>query len=178
MHSLVVYESMYGNTHLVADAIGKGLEAAGPVEVVPVGEATAERIAQADLVLVGGPTHAHGMTRPSTRRAAADALHKPENELTLDPDAEGEGLREWFESLGKVTCSGAAFDTRFDLPPLVSGRASKGIDKRLRRHGFTVVAKPESFFVQRDSTALGEGEEGRARAWGEELAKHMAAQAA
>lgn len=175
MRSLVVYESMYGNTHLVANAIGKGLEAAGPVEVVPVSEATAERIAQADLVVVGGPTHAHGMTRQSTRKAAADALDKPKNELTLDPDAGGEGLREWFDSLEKVDCSAAAFDTRFDLPPLISGRASKGINKRLRRHGLTVVAKPESFFVERDSTALGEGEEGRARAWGEDLAKHVAA---
>ena len=35
MRAVVVYESMYGNTHLIADAIGAGLEAAFDVRVVP-----------------------------------------------------------------------------------------------------------------------------------------------
>jgi flavodoxin len=36
MRAVVVYESMYGNTHLIADAIGAGLEAAFDVRVAPV----------------------------------------------------------------------------------------------------------------------------------------------
>jgi len=43
----------------------------------------------------------------------------------LDPDAEGEGLREWFESVGPVPTYGAAFDTRFELPAAITGRASQ-----------------------------------------------------
>ena len=39
MRAVVVYESMYGNTHLVADAIGTGLETAFDVWVVPVSQA-------------------------------------------------------------------------------------------------------------------------------------------
>ena len=40
MRAVVVYESMYGNTHLVADAIGAGLITAFEVSVVPVSEAS------------------------------------------------------------------------------------------------------------------------------------------
>ena len=64
MHTLVVYESMFGNTHKIADGIAAGLRPTGEVRVVPVHEATDELVAWADLVVVGGPTHIHGMTRP------------------------------------------------------------------------------------------------------------------
>ena len=62
---VVVYESMYGNTHLIADAIGKGFGQAVSAEivVVPVGEAASDLLDSADLIVVGGPTHAHGMSR-------------------------------------------------------------------------------------------------------------------
>jgi hypothetical protein len=39
-----------------------------------------------------------------------------------------------------------AFDTRIDAPVALTGRASKGITRMLRHHGFTVVADPESFW--------------------------------
>jgi flavodoxin len=52
MRAVVVCESMYGNTHRIADAIGAGLEAAFDVRVVPVSHAGPELIADADLVVV------------------------------------------------------------------------------------------------------------------------------
>ncbi len=70
MRAVVVYESMYGNTHHVAEAIGSGLAEGFDVAVVPVAEAGQEMIDDADLVIVGGPTHAHGMSRESTRQEA------------------------------------------------------------------------------------------------------------
>src|SRR5512140_2757465 len=94
MRAVVVYESMYGNTHLIADAIGAGLESAFDVRIVPVSHAGPEVIADADLVVVGGPTHAHGMSRASTRKAAVQAADKPVGGLTVEPDALGPGLRE------------------------------------------------------------------------------------
>jgi flavodoxin len=45
----------YGNTHLIADAIGAGLRAAFDVSVVPVSKAGPEVLADADLVMVGLP---------------------------------------------------------------------------------------------------------------------------
>ena len=173
MRSLVVYESMYGNTHMVANAIGRGLAPAGPVDVVPVGRATPELLAEADLLVVGGPTHGHAMSRPTTRKGAVDDAHKPEKDLTLDPDAEGEGLREWFDTLTEVKAVGAAFDTRFDMSALLTGRASKGIAKRLHKHGVELIAEPESFFVEKGNT-LELGEADRAESWAAGLAAKVA----
>ncbi len=167
MRSVVVYESMYGNTHRVAELIGEGLAGFGDVSVVPVGNATRELLAGAELVVVGGPTHAHGMSHESTRAAAVEALDE-QADLAMDPDAAGDGVREWLEGLGTLDAKGAAFDTRVDIPAVLSGRASKGIAKRLARHGLDVAIPPESFLVTKESH-LEPGEEERAAAWGREL---------
>lgn len=173
MRALVVYESMYGNTHLIAEAIAEGLRASAEVTVVPVTRAQADLLEVADLVVVGGPTHAHGMSRPTTRRAALEAAAKPGSGLRVEPDSEGDGLRDWFASLGPHTAGAAAFDTRVEGPVVLTGCAAKGIGKMLRRHGFPLVAGPESFFVTRDNH-LQPGEEERARRWGEQLVANRA----
>ena len=78
MRAIVVYESMFGHTRAVAEAIGTGLEAAGAseVRVLNVGQADPPSLVGADLVVVGGPTHAWGMSRPSTRKNAPDYVAK------------------------------------------------------------------------------------------------------
>ena len=173
MRAVVVYESMFGNTHAVADAIGKGLgqglESADNVVVVPVVGAGRERLGDADLLVVGGPTHFHGMSRPRTRKWAAATAQKPSNDLMLDRDAEGPGVRDWLTSLGHGHTKVAAFDTRFNGPAVLRGRASKAISRKLRKRGFEVVAKPESFFVTLKQH-LEPGEEARAQEWGRRLA--------
>lgn len=175
MQMLVVYESMYGNTHEIAGHIAEGLRLGGEVEVVAVAGATPERLAAADLLVVGGPTHVHGMTTAMSRKAAVepDAVAKggsDDHELEVDPDAEGPGLRDWFNEMAKLQrpMLAAAFDTRMEGPAALTGRASKGITHRLKRHGFDVVAEPESFLVDKEN-ALVEGEGERAEAWAAEL---------
>lgn len=170
MRALVVYESMYGNTHTVATHIGEGLESTLEVTVVPAGEATTEMVQAADLLVVGGPTHAHGMTVEKSREAAVEAAGQA-YDLTVDPDAMGEGLRDWFHHIGEGHQGHAvAFDTRFDGPVVLTGRASRGIAHRLRHHGFNLFADPESFLVDK-ANHLVEGEADRATAWGAELAE-------
>ena len=169
MRAVVVYESMYGNTHLIADAIGAGLSTAFDVRVVPVSEARPEVIADADLVVVGGPTHVHGMSRASTRKAAVEAADKPVGGLKVEPDAMGPGLREWFGWLGRYPVRAAAFDTRVHGPATLTGRAAKGVARRLREHGFAVIAEPESFLVTKQDR-LEPQEQNRARDWGTKLA--------
>ena len=172
MKAAVIYESMYGHTHQIAKAIGEGLSLTAEVVVVPVGEAGTDLVKSADVVVVGGPTHAHGMSRANTRKAAADAAAKPGADLVLEPDAEDSGLREWFASLDGVLTNAAAFDTRFDMPASITGRASKGIARKLRHHGATLIADPESFFVTKDSH-LAPDQEARAREWGAQLARSL-----
>ena len=170
MQALVVYESVYGITHATASCIATGLLAFDEVRILPVGEATHDLVASADLVVVGGPTHVHRMSSSRTRDLAREAATKEGSDLTVDPDAEGPGLREWFDALGDVgNIPAAAFDTRFDAPALFTGRASRGIARRLRQHHFNLVAGPESFLVDKQ-THLVEGERQHAHNWGLSLA--------
>jgi hypothetical protein len=174
MRTLIVYESMYGNTHAVAEAIARGIAPAGAVTTIPVSQAPQEDISAYDLLIVGGPTHVHGMSRESTRRGAVEAAEKPESTLTLEPDAASAGIREWLAGLARGGGTAAAFDTRIDKPAFVTGRASKGISKKLRHLGFTLVADPESFLVD-TQTQLVENEEARAKRWGQMLMKQASA---
>jgi hypothetical protein len=172
MRAVIVYESMFGNTHAVAEAIGEGLEVDYEVDVAPVAKATRELLEGASLLVVGGPTHAHGMSRSRTRRWAVAMARKPGSAFTLESGAEGPGLDQWFASLGHLHTRAAAFDTRLDGLALCTGRASKVIYRRLRRHGLEMAARPESFIVTKDNQ-LAQGEESRARRWGEQLGEFV-----
>src|SRR5262249_22477355 len=144
------------------------------VSVMPVTQADPAQVKEADLIVVGGPTHVHRMTRASTRDAAAKKAADPACGTRLEPDAPREDLRKWLDALGKSKLHGkaAAFDMRLHGPAAVTGRASKGVGKALRHHGYELIAEPESFLVTKDD-ALGAGEVDRARTWGARLAETM-----
>jgi hypothetical protein len=165
MRVLVVYESMYGNTRAVATDIAAGLGDAHEVTLMPVCRATRELVAAADLIVVGGPTHLHGMSTARSRRVAAETARKQGSGLALDPDACGQGLRAWLDGLGAGEGLAAAFDTRRSGPPMFTGRASRRISRLLARSGRRLLVAPESFLVSKQETLLG-GEAARARAWG------------
>ena len=168
MRVLIVYESMFGSTRQVAEAIGNGLGAGADVLVVGVAAAPAV-LDDFDLVVVGGPTHAWSMSRPSTRRSTPIRVAKPESGLVLEQGANtGPGVREWLERLGGIHTNAAAFDTRINSRAFLTGRASKGIARRLSRHGLSMVVPPESFLVDKRSHLL-PGEIERARLWGTRL---------
>ncbi len=168
MRALVVYESMYGNTHVVARNIADGLRRTHEVTLVPAGQATQQLLAVADLLIVGGPTHMHGVSTAASRRKAVQAAGKEGSRRRLDPDATGPGLRDWLDRVGRRPALAAAFDTRLNGLPLATGRASRGIARLLLRHGYRVIAAPESFLVGPDTTLL-DGEASRARRWGAAL---------
>jgi len=168
MRALVVYESMYGNTHTVASNIADGLRATHEVTLVPVADATAELVASADLLVAGAPTHMHGLPRAATRRMAADRAGKTASDLWVDPAVLGPGLRDWLHGIGAGHALAAAFDTRVNGVPLFTGRASRSIGRLLKRHGYRLIVEPESFLVGGQNTLL-EGEASRARSWGAAL---------
>lgn len=173
MHALVVYESMYGNTAAVGEAIAASLRAqgldvrAGPISKIAPAEAT-----EVDLLVVGGPTHVHGMSSSKSRQTAVDDEKNEYPEPTLAP-----GLREWIKDLspgaGRMA---AAFDTRIDKPIILTGTAAKGIAKRLDRRGFRLVTAPECFLVSTENRLL-DTETDRAGMWGIEVAEAASATA-
>ena len=169
MKAIVVYESVFGNTHAIAEAVAEGL---GGVPVLSVREAV-ERAGDLDLLVVGGPTHAHGLATDRTRHVAVEHAHEGAH---VEPDATEEpGLRSWLGDLHCTAgCRAAAFDTRADGVPLVTGSAARGIARRLQHDGFDVLAT-ESFVVKGTEGPLKPGELERARAWGGKLAHSMPA---
>ena len=171
MRTLVVYESMYGNTHRIADAIADGLRPHGQVRCLPVGHTVPDDVAWADLVIVGGPTHAREMSTPASRASAVEGAAKPDgwSEIELDPDARGIGVREWLAAVDGGGKPAAAFDTRANAPAFLVGRASRGIATGLRSHGFTLVAEPQSFTIDTHQR-LRPGETERAAGWGADVA--------
>jgi Flavodoxin domain len=166
---LVVYESIYGNTRAVAEAIAEGLAPLGSVEVRSVfdpGDSGADAV---DLLVVGGPTHMHGITSSFSRKAAVQAGEEDGAEIV--PGArDGRGLRKWLGQLSGKGRKAAAFDTRIDRSPTLTGAASRSIARRLHGRGFELVADRESFFVEDSEGPLAEGELERARSWGAKLA--------
>jgi hypothetical protein len=195
----VVYESMFGNTRKVAEAISDGVREAYPdahVECVAVGRASAELIYSTNLLIVGGPTHLRRMTtdfsrkRQISREKKAEAKGDPPREL--EPEAEGPGLREWFYLLwpAKGWSHAAAFDTRVGSVLVPPGGACYGIARKLRRHGYELVRRPrlldwpqlrghgyelvtnaEGFILDGAFGPLRAGEIERAKEWGAQLVR-------
>ena len=174
--ALVVYESVFGDARAIAHSIAEGLSAGSvPAVVVAAAEAPAEIGADVDLLVVGGPNHAFGMPRPSTR----DSAVKQYGAAIADT---GTGLHEWLESVRapEREIAAAAFDTRGSDHPMLSkmDHASRTEEKILGKHGARIVAPAEHFYVADAKGPLVDGEEDRARAWGRTLAETVTARAA
>ncbi len=165
-HLLVVYESMFGNTQTVARAVADGLSTHATVDLVEVGSAPAALPTGLDALVVGGPTHAFGLSRASTREDAARRAHAP---LVSG----GVGIREWLDGLRTGGIDAATFDTRVRWPR-VPGGAAHAAEKRLRQMGFRIVASAETFWVRGTPGPLYDGEVDRARRWGERLGQTLA----
>jgi len=152
MKAYVIYDSMYGNTEKIAQAIGDGLT--GEVKVVRVGEVNPSELKTCDLLIIGSPVHG-GRATP-----ALDALIKniPADYLQ-----------------GK---SVAAFDTRFEseekgiglrLLMSVIRYAAERLAKALVKKGGILVAEPEGFIVENKEGPLKQGELERASKWAQQL---------
>lgn len=174
MNALVVYESMFGNTAEMGEAVAAALARQG-IEVAsgPLSRFDAAALAQAELLVVGGPTHAHGMSSANSRKTAVEDKRFAQDER---PDP-GPGIRDWLNDLppgnGRLA---AAFDTRLLKPRWLTGSAAKGIAGRLESNGYRLLTEPESFFVTTEPR-LEEGQAERASAWGDRLAERASASA-
>jgi flavodoxin len=136
--TLVVYDSLYGNTAQVAKAIGSAV--AGESQVLRVAQANPSELGSFDLVVVGAPTQGGRATE------AMQAF------LARVPALEGARV--------------AVFDTRLRAKWVkVFGYAAGKIAERMEALGATLVTEPEGFIVEGKKGPLVEGELERAAAW-------------
>lgn len=128
MKALVVYESLFGNTEQVARAVAEGLAETLEVETYEVADAPKAVREFLSLIVIGGPTHAFSLSRPSTRAEA----HK----RGATKGASDFGVREWLEGLptGPHSESVATFDTRADRARHLPGSAAKKATRMARAH--------------------------------------------
>lgn len=166
MHALIVYESMYGNTRAIAEAIAEGFGHGAEVRHVREAGTPDDAV---DLLVAGGPTHIHGMTTSLSRQMTIKGAQE-DGHGQIEPDAiDAPGLRQWLRDLPHRSGGlAAAFDTRIDRSAAVTGSAARGIAKRLHHRGYEVEWS-ESFFVDDAEGPLTEGELERARGWGATL---------
>jgi flavodoxin len=156
MKAMVVYDSAFGNTEKVAQAIGRALGPAEDVETVRVGGIRPEQLAGLNLVIVGSPTQ---------RFSPLPAISRFLKAIPNDGLA---GIRV------------AAFDTRIPQSRIdeirilaffvkIFGYAAKPIADRLVKKGGELAASPEGFFVADTEGPLLEGELERAAGWARQI---------
>jgi hypothetical protein len=162
MKIAVIYESIYGNTAAVAEAIADGLRGAGDVDVGPAGDDPID----VDLLVVGAPTHAHGlptsMGRKALEKAAEDAEAKGEP-LDYQPTP---AVRQLIDRLPeREGVAAACFDTRFEKSRILTGSAAKTMTRKLSRKGYRHRRARKLLRDRHGGPAQGRELE-RARRWG------------
>lgn len=162
MKTLVVYESLWGNTAAIARAIADGI---GPdARAVTTDEATGDALAEADLIVAGAPVLAFSLPTEGIRdKLAADPGKAP-----MPPDLSHPSMRSWLDALPVGHGRAAAFETRIWWSP----RGAVGtIDRGLKAAGYRRASKSQKFIVEGTYGPLRDGELERARRWGKELAR-------
>ena len=141
MNALAVYDSQYGNTEKIAQAIAEALREFGKVEAIRAEKADTAKMESADMVLFGCPTQKWNMTpaiRTFLARVPSDIVKAP---LI------------------------ASFDTRFHKPSFLTSSAARSLANMVKKAGGNMLVPPQSFFVTATEGPLEPEEISRAQAW-------------
>jgi hypothetical protein len=156
MKALLVYESLFGNTEIVARAVTEGLSDVFDVTMADVRDLPSP--VGYDLLIAGAPAHAFGRSRATTRQEAA-------RRGTVRPGAADIGLREYLDALPDLGgMAAAAFDTR--PGNRMTGSAARRAHRKLRRHGGDMLLPAAGFRLLALTGPVAEGELRGARRWG------------
>ena len=151
MNTLVLYDSQYGDTEGIAQAIANTVGEFGEARAVRLDPAQPVELQGLDLFIVGCPTQGW---RPTP------AIQSFLKEVSS-------------EEIGGMAV--ACFDTRFRLPRFMSGSAAKVMAGKLREKGVPSLVRPESFFVKGTEGPLREGELERASMWARQIVEEVEA---
>jgi flavodoxin I len=157
MKTLVIYDSAYGNTEQIAQAIGHGIS--GDVNVLRVSDVKPAQLLGVELLIIGSPTQRF---RP---------LQTMSNWLNGIPQSSLNGVRA------------AAFDTRLTMDEINktsvlaffvklsgdSAYAAKHIADRLKKKGARLIVPPAGFYVEGMEGPLVQGELVRAADWAKQI---------
>ena len=138
----IVYDSMFGNTELVAQRIAEALAKDHVVDLRRVAEARPEDLRSGDVLIVGSPTQG-GRPTPALAGYLANLTEE-----------QVEGLHV------------AAFDTRVRARwVVVFGFAANRLIRSLQRRGAVLLAPGEGFYVSGKEGPIMAGELDRSASW-------------
>lgn len=152
MTTLIIYDSQFGNTEKIAQAIGSGIS--GEVKVLRASAAKLADLESVDLLIIGSPTQ------------GGRATQSVQNFINAIP---ADGLKN---------VRVAAFDTRFSekesgfglrLVMKIFSFAAGRIAKMLESKSGKLAATPEGFIVIGKEGPLKEGELERATEWAKRI---------
>lgn len=151
MYTLIVYDSVFGNTKELAEEMGAWLHTKGKVRTVRPQDCRIEEVAIADLLVLASPTRAF----------------QPTPEMT-----------QFCKSLPATAVAGKPvliWDTRVDVNKVRSGLltgmarifgyAAPRMASLMRKKGARVIEEPLGFFVDDKEGPLSSGERARAERW-------------
>lgn len=148
MKILVVYDSVYGNTEQIAQAIGGAVP--NDVKILHAKEVEPSELQDIDLLIAGAPTQGG---RPTL--AMQDFLKK-----VTETDIKGINI--------------VTFDTRISAKWVgIFGYAAGRIAKNLKKKGANLLLDPEPFFVEGTKGPLKEKELERAAAWAQQVTNSL-----
>jgi flavodoxin len=155
MKTLVIYDSVFGNTEQIARVIGNALGPREEVGIFRVGSVKPEQLTGVELLIVGSPTRGFRATEAMV------------------------GFLKEIPAQGLKGMRVAAFDTRIDVKTIKfflfrrlvksGGFAAPRIAESLKNAGGDLVAPPEGFFVKKSEGPLEDGELERAEEWAKGL---------
>lgn len=151
MKTVVIYDSVFGNTKIVAETIGNTLKNQCETQIVHVDQISPAHLKQTDLLILGSPTRGFEPTKPVV------------NYL--------KGIHQKDYPAIKI----AVFDTRMDIVKVnnkiltffvkIRGYALDTMEKIVRKNGFSIFHPGEGFFVEDSEGPLSTGEQQRAETW-------------
>ena len=146
--ALLVFHSVHGNTEKVAKALTKGLENSGvTVDCREVDAVEFDKLSGYDLLIIGGPTHNMGISKPI------------------------DAFLEHLKSVEIEEMGAFAFDTK--TKNWLAGSAGAKIDGKLKNLGLTILRSHASAIVKGVKGPLEEGTELEFKRIGAELAKEV-----
>jgi len=144
----VIYDSKYGNTEKIAEALSEGMKREGlDADCVRIDNVDPNKLAEYELLAIGAPTHGFGISRPMK-----DFLKK-------------------LEGVNLKNKKAFAFDTR--LKSRFAGSAAKGIEKQLKELQMTIIKPYVSAIVKGSKGPLEEGAEEKFIQIGSEIVKML-----
>ena len=146
MNTVVVYDSQYGNTERIAQAIADALRAFGQAKAVRVDSARPVSLQEVDLLILGSPTQ--GLKPTPAMQSFSESVS--------------------FQQIRGLAV--ACFDTRF-RGFMWKSSAAPHMASQLRAMGVKLLIPPESFFVKfmKAEGPLLDGEVERAATWAKML---------